>query len=308
MGSSRYSRWRAGCLGAAVWITMALSPVAADEPKATATTTDEAKPTAGATGTRQTPTLAPPRQNAPKEKESASTSDSQGASAQPRASEAETKPVTSAVPTTVPGRLPEKANDAKSSGAGGKTVLQLLPDDRPAETPAPKKPESSANSDDKLRPIPEESASGKIEVETASFNGVTPGVSTAEDVKKHWGVPKEMNKHNGAVVHLYSVDPFDRVEVIFYENKVASIIIRLSHDFPADGVARQLVLSKLEPVLVSNDMGEILGQSYPERGVLFSFTPSPTPGTPGGLPSRRVVLLHTGGAFGTFPFAGSLAR
>jgi D-cysteine desulfhydrase len=30
-------------------------------------------------------------------------------------------------------------------------------------------------------------------------------------------------------------------------------------------------------------------------------------GTPGGLPSRRVVLFHTGGAFGAFPFAGSLA-
>ncbi len=28
---------------------------------------------------------------------------------------------------------------------------------------------------------------------------------------------------------------------------------------------------------------------------------------PGGLPSRRVVLFHTGGAFGAFPFAGSLA-
>jgi D-cysteine desulfhydrase len=30
-------------------------------------------------------------------------------------------------------------------------------------------------------------------------------------------------------------------------------------------------------------------------------------GLPGGLPSRRVVMFHTGGAFGTFPFAGSLA-
>src|SRR5512138_2264070 len=30
-------------------------------------------------------------------------------------------------------------------------------------------------------------------------------------------------------------------------------------------------------------------------------------GEPDGLPARRVVLLHTGGAFGTFPFAGSLA-
>lgn len=115
-------------------------------------------------------------------------------------------------------------------------------------------------------------------MEAASFNGVTPGVSTLDDVEKNWGKPKEVKRQNDTVAHLYKVDPFDHVEVIYLQSKVASVVIRLNRAFPADGVAEQLALSHLRPVLVSNDLGEILGQVYPERGVVFSFEPSTGPG------------------------------
>ena len=79
-------------------------------------------------------------------------------------------------------------------------------------------------------------------------------------------------------MQLYSVDPFPRVEVAYSgDNKVTSLVIRFERGFPAAQVAEQLELSKVQPVLVSNELGEVLGQSYPERGVLFSFEPAADP-------------------------------
>ncbi len=136
-----------------------------------------------------------------------------------------------------------------------------------------------------LEPIPEESAT--TEIETASFNQVTPGISTLDDVKRLWGVAKEVRKQNGLMVYRYVIEPFDHVEVMFYEGKLTSIVVRLNGTFEADTVAAQLSLSTIRPVLISNELGEILGQAYPERGVMFSFAPSSQPGKP----STRVAQI-----------------
>ena len=45
-------------------------------------------------------------------------------------------------------------------------------------------------------------------------------------------------------------------------------------------MAQQLDLAKIQPVLVSNDLGEILGEAFPERGVMLAFEPGPEPGKP----------------------------
>jgi tetratricopeptide (TPR) repeat protein len=179
-------------------------------------------------------------------------------------------------------RPPSDAEDAAvAKAAGSKRPASAVPEAPASEPAAAGQPVGGAASDAKpLQPIPEEAAAAAIEIETASFNRVTPGTSTLDDVKKHWGVAKEIRKQQGAMIYLYAVDPFDQVEVMFYEGKLTSIIIRLSGTFDADAVAEQLSLSKIRPVFVSNELGEILGQSYPERGVLFSFAPGPTPGKP----------------------------
>ena len=115
-------------------------------------------------------------------------------------------------------------------------------------------------------------------VETASFNGVTPGVTSEEEVQKAWGSPKQMTRVNGNKVQLYSVDPFSRVEVTFSGTKVSAIVVRLDTSVPAQALAEPLKLAALRPVLISDEMGNVLGQAYPERGVLFSFEPSEQPG------------------------------
>ena len=81
-------------------------------------------------------------------------------------------------------------------------------------------------------------------------------------------------------MQLYSVEPFDRVEVSYAGDKVSSVVIRFDRAFPADAVAKQLELATIRPVLVSNELGEILGLAYPERGVLFAFEPGKEPGKP----------------------------
>jgi tetratricopeptide (TPR) repeat protein len=137
-----------------------------------------------------------------------------------------------------------------------------------AVSPADAKPKAG---DEALRPIPDSLESGPISIEAASLKGVVPGVSTRAEVEKAWGAPREMAKQDGDIVQLFSVPPFQQVEVIYSGDKVASIVVRFDKAFPADAVAKQLDLATVRPVLVSNEMGDVLGLAYPERGVMFVF-------------------------------------
>ncbi len=126
-----------------------------------------------------------------------------------------------------------------------------------------------------LEPIPDAMDAGPIELEEASFKGVEPGTTTLAEVEKAWGAPREVRKQDAkTLVHLYSVEPFKRVEVSYFNETVTSVVIRFNRAFAANAVAQQLELTSIRPVLVSNDLGEILGQVYPERGVLLSFLPA----------------------------------
>ncbi|MCE5268180.1 MAG: hypothetical protein LLG00_09880 [Planctomycetaceae bacterium] len=129
-----------------------------------------------------------------------------------------------------------------------------------------------------LRPTAEPQEGPAVSVEPASFKGVTPGATTAEEVEQIWGKPKDTTRAKGVLVQLYSVAPFKRVEVSYTDGKVASVVIRFDRSFPTEAVANQLQLTAIRPVPVSNDVGELLGLAYPERGVLFTFEPSTAPG------------------------------
>jgi tetratricopeptide (TPR) repeat protein len=148
---------------------------------------------------------------------------------------------------------------------------------RPLESP-PDMPPPTARGGAPLTPIPDTKYLGPAEIEVTSFHGITPGASTRDEVEKIWGKPKQARQVESGLMQLYAVDPFPRVEVAYgANNKVTSLVIRFDHGFPASQVAEQLELSKVQPVLVSNELGEVLGQAYPERGVLFSFEPATDP-------------------------------
>ncbi len=160
------------------------------------------------------------------------------------------------------------------------TILSTTKDTIPEETPSDVAKTDGAAETDKqaLVPVPDPLESGPVKIEAASFKGVTPGQTTLAEVQKAWGAPKEIEKQDGMLMHLYAVDPFPRVEVSFLGEKVASVVIRFDNPFPADSVAKQLELTDVRPVIVSNSLGEILGQVYPERGVAFAFEPADAPG------------------------------
>lgn len=180
---------------------------------------------------------------------------------------------------------PIAAQDSIAPDSSGPSGTATAPaDETPAapadETPAEPAVETPAAPADEaaIEPIPDPIGPGQVAIEAASFKEVIPGKTTAEQVQKAWGPPREIQTQGDAIVQLYAVEPFDQIEVTIIEGKVASLVIRLSKVFPAKAVAEQLKLTDVRPVFISNELGEILGQVYPERGVLFAFQPSEQPG------------------------------
>ncbi len=150
----------------------------------------------------------------------------------------------------------------------------VVPEAEPSVIAVAPKAEDAA-----LQPVPDPLGAdpadlGPVEIEVASFKGVTPGQSTAEEVEASWGAPKQVQRRDDTLMQLYAVEPFDRVEVRYFRNTISSIVVRFQEPFPVNPVAQQLGMANVRPVLVSDELGAILGQAYPERGVLFSFAPS----------------------------------
>lgn len=141
--------------------------------------------------------------------------------------------------------------------------------------------------DTPVEPVPSPEWGGSVPIEPASFNGITPGQSSRQRLQSLWGKPQEVRRQGEIEVHLYSIDPFQRIEVALTDQKVGSIIIWLEEAFPAHQVAQQLDLARIQPVFISNELGEILGQGYPERGVIFGFEPPKQPGKT----SQKVIQI-----------------
>ena len=198
------------------------------------------------------------------------------------------------------GLLPESPGESRMSDpAGGKTSASATLEEPPGSVPTPAKhrPAPPVNvtavpakakpgenqlkmrpADESLNPVADLQEGPPPPLVAASFKGVVPGTSTKADVAGAWGPPKKTTRVNGSLVELYSVEPFKRVEVNYADGKVSSIVIRLDKSFPVNAVAKQLDLTAVRPVLVVNELGEVLGRAYPERGVLLEFLPSDKPG------------------------------
>jgi len=113
----------------------------------------------------------------------------------------------------------------------------------------------------------------KIDAQPAKFNGIQPGKSTEDDVLQAWKEPKRTTSTDDGSVLTYAIEPFRAVEVQIAGNAVSAINIELQSSLPPKRLAKQLSLDKLEAVAVTDAEGVLLGQAYPERGVLFMFAP-----------------------------------
>ena len=113
-------------------------------------------------------------------------------------------------------------------------------------------------------------------VRTAAFQGVVPGESLLSDITEKWGPPIKTMGVNGQAVHLYAIGVLNHIEVFFKDDTVSSIVVRLDEPFPEEQVREVLKteLQKGRPVMIPDESGEIIGEVFPEKGVLFLFTPS----------------------------------
>ena len=136
-----------------------------------------------------------------------------------------------------------------------KRAAEQPAEEAPAETPAP------------LPVLPE--------YEPAKFSGIQPGTSTKDDLIKAWGEPGESIATSEGAVLTYHKDPFDAIDVLVTpDDVVAAVKIALAGKLEPQPLAEQLSLDKIDAVTVTDVAGKPVGQSFPERGVVFMFDSS----------------------------------
>jgi len=126
-------------------------------------------------------------------------------------------------------------------------------------------------------------------VETAVIEGVSPGVTTTEQLTQLWGDPSLETIFGDQVVRLYSLEPLNHIEVALQGGIVCSIVIQLETPFSEEDVRAvlQSELLRSKPVLIPDEAGEIIGEVFPEKGVMFVFVPQ---GTGQGYYVRRIGI------------------
>lgn len=108
-------------------------------------------------------------------------------------------------------------------------------------------------------------------LEPVDFNGVLLGESTVDEVLKAWGQPVRRTGAGDDLRLNYKIDPFDSIDVTFFDSKAEAIVIELGEKFPPDDIVQQLSLNEADAVVVEDPTGELLGIVFPERGVSLRF-------------------------------------
>jgi len=118
------------------------------------------------------------------------------------------------------------------------------------------------------------------DVQVASFQKVVPGKSTVDQVLKELGNPASRATSEKLTTLNYKIDPFERVEIILADDVVTSVIVYLEKPRRANEVAAELGLARFVPAMITDVDGRLLGQAYPERGILLSIVPGQAEGRP----------------------------
>lgn len=197
--------------------------------------------------------------------------------------------------SAAPKQEPPKTGTSPKTDAP-KTVKPKTPAEEPAEvsisdtTPTPRvdpgpRTVATMPADAELKVLHASlETSTNVDAQAARLKGVQPGTTTAAELAtgritvdgevEEWGQPVRRLQQGGFTRHVYQLAPFKEVTVSFRNNVVVSITVQFQQPFTADQLARDLALDAFEAVVITADNGELLGQVYPERGVLFSYLSS----------------------------------
>ena len=128
-------------------------------------------------------------------------------------------------------------------------------------------PFSAFGKEDKI----EDSTTSNL-VEPAEFKGARAGDTTIQELKQSWGEPSLVVPQDDYDTLVYQIPPFRQVEATISSGVVNSILIHLAEPLSAKAVATELGLNGLKPVPVPDEFGDVLGQAYPERGLMMAFS------------------------------------
>jgi len=109
------------------------------------------------------------------------------------------------------------------------------------------------------------------------FQKLTPGRSSAADLKESFGAAQSKSQENGVETLMFQVGAFQQVKVIVSDQIVDSIQVFFKESYSVSEMAEQLGIQKFEPVIVRDSRGSATGSVYPERGVTFVYEKSSEP-------------------------------
>ena len=138
-----------------------------------------------------------------------------------------------------------------------------IPESTASELP----PDKTTQAADDLPDLP------PLQVEAAHFKDIQPGVTTADELVQQWGEGKLLKQKDGTQQRVYKQDLYPRMTVSIEKKKVSTIDAQLDQPTETDVLAERLHLDLDSSVPVLDDNGQTLGQSYPDRGLLFSYDP-----------------------------------
>lgn len=110
-----------------------------------------------------------------------------------------------------------------------------------------------------------------LSIDPASFHGAHPGRTTRTELEKVWGPGEPVPNEDSTA--SWRIEPFERVEVSFDGNTIATISIKMAEPMEVADLARQLEIADLRTVTIRDEDGTAIGEAYPERGVILSVDP-----------------------------------
>lgn len=110
-----------------------------------------------------------------------------------------------------------------------------------------------------------------LSIDPASFHGAHPGRTTRAELEKVWGPGEPVPTAEATA--SWRIEPFERVEVSFDGDTIATISIKLAESMEVADLARQLEIADLRTVTIRDEDGTGIGEAYPERGVILSVEP-----------------------------------
>jgi tetratricopeptide (TPR) repeat protein len=121
------------------------------------------------------------------------------------------------------------------------------------------------DSPDELLADEDETFGDQPELGPACFLGMTPGLSTREEVLSDWGVPVVGGASSSKLI--YEQPDFPEVTVFFTGELVELLRVRLANPFETPALVERLGLTRLRPLYEHSVGGKVVATVYPERGV-----------------------------------------